>query len=90
VATTASKPSRSASGRIMSSGVVVASTSGRPASRWSSMMARANGCTASASTSAACLPASRTCSWRQPLAKRAAWRVRIIDGRVSPTRLNRL
>ena len=45
VAMTSSRPRRSASGRTTSSGVVVASTTSRPAAWCSSMSGRAKGCT---------------------------------------------
>ena len=69
VAITSSRPSRSASGLTRSYGVVVASTTGRPAARCYSNSASANGWTIAASPSAAASPAasiaSRDCPGRR-------------------------
>ena len=72
VAMTASMPSRSAKGRMRCSGVVVASTTGRPASRCSSMSIDAKGPTIGSRTSAATSAASAKASAGFPFATRTA------------------
>ena len=69
--------------------MVVASTTGRPAARCSANSGAASGCTIAASVSAAWLAAAWTAPRDLPLASAAAWRASAIDGRVSPTVLNK-
>ena len=80
VATTASIPSRSANGVTSGAGLVVAITSGRPASRCSSITPGAYGWTIAISSSAAASPPAWTRSTDQPDVARAASRA---DGAVS-------
>ena len=68
--------------------MVVASTTGRPAVRCISNRAPAKGWTIAANPSAAASPAATIAARERPLASVAAWRVIIIDGSVSPMRLN--
>ena len=68
----------------MSKGLVVASTTGRPATRCSSMSIRAHGWTAPVSTLAASVAAVTTASDDQPAAYEAARRARAMPGSVSP------
>ena len=86
---TSSNPSQSPSGLTSSYGVVVATTSGRPAARCSAKRCQANGCTFAASVAAAASPAARIAARERPLARAAAWRASNIDGSVSPMALNR-
>ena len=69
-------------------GVVVASTTGRPAAWCCSMSESANGWMTAAIDSAAASAAASKVVPSRPLASSVAWRARKIEGSVSPMRSN--